>query len=285
MGNTSEYTDLELLHGFVDAYLDDALPEELKDRYLELLKKEENTEIPVCYGKARGGFQMIMHDYSLTEDQKKKFYNFVEDDEARAKHEDSNISKVGQVELFGNILRSAIIFGGFLLLIFGAVFYLSPEKKASFDVLNSLKWEAMSMEDEDSEWRVDLPTNDLQEAQDYLVKYPELGFTYKSIKSIGSQWDIEGASVIDYESAKVAVLQFSRPGKEEKLFIFFCEGVLEDLERSEQANHKGLLYQAYGTNDINIISWQYTDRVLGVIVSHESGPQMAELARRAAGIH
>ncbi|MBF0441850.1 MAG: hypothetical protein HQK54_08105 [Oligoflexales bacterium] len=280
-GKPSALDDRDYFYGYLSDYVDENLSAPDSSKYVEYMKKENLSEIPAKFGKARGNLQMIVQEYGIDELQLRKLIALVEDDASRVKHENQNIVTVGKSEFLGNLFRRICIFGGFFAIVFFSVYYLTPKRKASFDILNSLKWEAISME-EDPDWRLDLPSNDLKEVQEYLSNYRELGFEFTPLKNFDPLWEINGASVLDYESTNVIVMQFIQKETKDRLYFFLCEGKLTELPKSELNNRNGLLFQAYGVGNLEIISFQYTENVLGLMMSHRGSFEMADLAQKAS---
>jgi hypothetical protein len=106
------------------------------------------------------------------------------------------------------------------------------------------------------------------------------------LAGVPAGWQIDGATVIDYEVAKVAAVMYERGGaKTKELFFFFSfAGELSDLPASEPGNMRGLIFQTYASNELNLVAWQVAPGVVALLVGRRSAPELAEiaLASRAA---
>jgi hypothetical protein len=275
--------DEEFFYAHVDDYLDESIPASQAARY-DAAAKKLGSELPQKYRKARGNLQIALQSLQLGEGQMHQLVGLLADDATRAKAEDKNITEVEKVVMFGNLTRSIVIFGTMILMVLGAAYYLmGPRKKENVDIMKAIRWETDSME-QSEELRLDFPTDNLDDAQNYIKKHPELGFEYTPIKPFEGGWDVIGTSVIDYDVLKMPVIAFKKEGVGGTMFLFFVKGDLAQLPAAEPGNQKGLLYQAYGTEAINMIAWQYKDKnekVLAIMVSRLGAAEMAQFARQA----
>jgi hypothetical protein len=124
-----------------------------------------------------------------------------------------------------------------------------------------------------------------QDIEDFMRNAKDLGFVPKTVKSAPSLgWGVEGASVIDYDLAKLVVVQLASQKLGQKAFVFQYEGKADDLPKSDPGNHKGLLYHAYKNDQLNMIVWQVKDDVVAMVVGSQSAQDLAALAFEAVGI-
>lgn len=274
----SKLSDEEFLYGYIAEFQDGNLPPELEDRFKALLEKKEAT-LGEAYVEARGHFQIAFQKWSLDEPKLHKLRSLVESDVERADHEAGNIKELGQTELRGNILRASVLLS--LIAIIAGVFYyvLGPTGKPKFKALENLVYEAIVLE-EDAD-RLDLPTKNFAEVADYIQRYPKLGFSPFQVAPLGEPWQVEGATVIDYEFAKIPVVAFLHTELRDKLYLFQYEGELSDLARAEQGEYGPLKYQTYSDDRVNIIAWQAKEGVMGMMISRRGAAEMATLASKA----
>lgn len=276
--NTASMKDQDFFYAFLSDFLDEQLHGQELKRFEALTEKPEYKEIPERFRSARGHLQLSLQGHVLDESRLHALRVLVEDDASRATHEAHNIEKLGRWEFWGNMGRRLGILALVLAGIFAVVYYVTPAKKQTFRPLDTLMYEAIAME-EDPDGRLDFPTNNLKEIQDYFNSYPELGFRVPNLKSPVETWQPEGATIIDYDTAKIAAAQFANAGIQEKLFFFMYEGSLKQLPNAEPGNYKGLLYQAYGSDKVNVVTWQVADSVVGMVIGHRSAPELADFAK------
>ena len=286
----SNLTDEELVFAHIDDHLDESLSPQIAGRYGELLART-GGDVANKYRKARGNLQMVFQELQLREGQTHELLTLIDDDSTRAAREDRGISHIERTALFGSVLRSSLIFGSLAVLAAGLIFYfVAPTKKTSFDLFSALRWEIESLEKDDSpHW--DYPTDNLADAQSYIQRQREMGFTFDGIKPFGDGWQVSGVTVLDYDDLQIPVIHFAKENMPGSLYMIFARGNLAKLPAADPGNRKGLLYQAYGTDAMTIVAWQLKEKeekVLGIIVATTPtslGPQdLAEYARVASGL-
>jgi hypothetical protein len=274
----AELSDRDFLMAYLAEYLDEELSPELKTRFEKLLASDDLKTVPERYQKMRGKLQLSLQGYYLKNDEKMRLHEYVEDRTARETIEAERITQVERHELLGNTRRSIVIIAAVAVMIFGFVYMMTPREPQKFEALEYLGYEALAME-EDTEGRLDLPSHDLAEIRKYLETNPALGFKARLLKELGAGWVPDGASVIDYETAKVAVVQYGNETLSEKMFFFALPGNMTDLPRVDQGNLRGLIYQTYSSDQLNTIVWQIEKGILAFMVGRRSAPELASLAR------
>ncbi len=280
---TAALSDEEFLYAYLSEYLDEALPNDQRKRFDEIAKRLKLESLTTDYGIRRGRLQIEAQRLYLDEKHMHDIHDLVEDDAARANHEAHDIDDVGRSELFGNAMRFVLLIGFLGLLVYGGFKFFGPEKKAAFKALDSLIYEAIVMS-EDPEGRLDFPTDKLDELNTYFKRVPELGFLPKPMREPGGDWELNGGTVIDYEVSKIMAVQFTGKNNREKLYLFLWDGKLEQLPKSESGNFEGLVYQTYASDKWNIVAWQASPTVTGMMVGHRGGKEMAELAFKIVGL-
>lgn len=155
---------------------------------------------------------------------------------------------------------------------------MTPNKQRKFEALEYLGYESLAL-DEEPEGRLDLPSQELEEISQYLGAYPNLDFKPLVMKPIGKGWDPEGATVIDYEVAKVAVVKYRNTELKENIYHYSFAGELKTLPKSEPGNYRGLVFQTYASDQLNIIAWQQESGMICFLVGRRSAPELANLAR------
>ena len=272
-----------LVYGSIAAYLDDELTSHERKAFEVALTKMGRPDLPRLFGSVRGLFQLKMQDYSLDEAAMHHLRSLVTSDSERATIEATAMDSINKTELVGNLMRRLVVVGLFFAVVFSFIYWLTPPKKVPFMPLETLVYEAAAME-EGGENRLDFPTDSLAQANDYLRAYPDLGFPMPVLAAITSGWKLTGATVIDYDVAKIAALELNQESLGEKAYLFVFDGQLAQLPKAATGNYKGLLYQTYETNQLNVIAWQIANGVVGLMAAHRSAPEMADMARALSGL-
>ena len=206
MSNNSatNLSDDQFFFAYLSEYQDGSLSESDKARFDSVMGTNGNEQRLVDYGLARGQLQLEFQKVFVDDELTHQLHVLLEDDAARANHEASDIEEFARVSVAARLIRGGLIALAVIGLGIGGYYWLGPKSKPKFSALDSLVYESAVMI-EDPEGRLDFPTNELDELRDYFARYPNLGFSAKPIKSPESDWQVEGAAVIDYEVQKIAV--------------------------------------------------------------------------------
>lgn len=284
VNHAKELKDQDFLFAYLTEFLDDQLPVEQRNRFQKALEENKQTSLTTDFGISRGQLQIALQKLYLDDAQIHQLHTLVEDDAARANHEAHGIEDVGRSEFWGSTLRAGILFL-ILAVVGGAVYtYLAPPKKIPFAPLDTLMYESLVMVEEPV-IRLDFPTDKIDELRDYFVRYPDLGFRVRQLQSPGAEWGLVGGSVIDYEVARIVAAQFLHRSQGEYLFIYLFEGQLRDLPYSKQGNSEGLIYQAYASDRLNVIAWQVSKDILGMVMGYRGAEDLAAIAKKAVGLY
>lgn len=206
------------------------------------------------------------------------------EDSATQANEAQEAARAERTESFGSAVRWVVLVGLLAGAITGVVVALKPKPKPAFSPLDTLVYEAMTMED-DPDGRLDLPTQNISEISDYFVNHPSLGFKAPALKAAPAAWQAHGATVIDYDVAKIAVVEFGREGANngEKAYIFLYRGELNQLPKAELGSFEGLGYQTYASKNQNVVAWQAREGVVGMVIGHRAAQELAALAKSVVG--
>jgi hypothetical protein len=278
VAKASELSNQDFLHSHLAEYLDgDMTPADLARIEGLVNAGEAEKAAPERFLAMRGRLQLAMQSYYLKEAEHQELRSYVQDPAVLATQENIRIDQLGRGEVVNTLLRRLALVGIAAGLVALAVWKFAPGAEVKFKPLEYLGYEAMAME-EDPRDRLDLPSADMKEIRQYLAAYPGLDFKPAVLKQIPNDWKPDGATVIDYEIAKVAVVQYSNSASKEKLFHFSYAGAMADLPRSEPGNLKGLVYQTYASDELNIIAWNQGDGLTSLLVGRRSAPELAEIA-------
>ncbi len=278
MGNdTTTISDQDFVLCYLSEYLDGDLPSDIKPRFEELLKQPGQDEIPEHFQAMRGRLQLSIQSHYLKESDKAELHALVQDPVAAANQDAAKVESIGRLESMAALRRKGIMLATIFLIVGYLVLEFMPKSEQLFKPLEYLGYEAVAME-EDPGGRLDLPTNSMKEIREYLSGYPGLGFTPQTLSTIRGGWKPEGTSIADYETAKVAVVQYGRKKNNEKLFHFSFVGTLGELPKSDPGNLRGLVYQAYANDEVNIIAWQHTSDMVSFLIGRLGAVELAEIA-------
>jgi hypothetical protein len=273
----STISDSDFVLSYLSEYLDGDLPKNIQPRFEELLKQPGQEEIPAHFQAMRGRLQLSIQSTYLRESEKADLHALVQDPVDAANQDAAKVEEIGKQESTA-ALRRKIILGGLLgIVVLFIAMQFKPQADNLFKPLEYLGYEAVAME-EDPGGRLDLPSKSIEEIRQYLRSYPGLGFQPLTLKKIRGGWAAEGTSVADYEVAKVSVVQYGRKKGNEKLFHFNYIGQLSDLPKSDPGNLRGLVYQAYANDNVNIIAWQHTSSLVSFLVGRLGAVELAEIA-------
>jgi hypothetical protein len=273
----SELSDQDFFHSYLAEYLDGELSPELSARFERLLQAPGQPQVPVHFQAMRGRLQLGLQSYYLKEGELQALRALVQDPAVTATKENIKIDQLGRKELVSSIVRRLVLTALGAAVIGLILWKFAPDNNPEFKPLEYLGYEALAME-EDPEGRLDLPSSDLREIHDYLAAYPGLEFEPRLLKDFDHGWEPDGATVIDYEIAKVAAVQYHNKELGEKLVHFSFPGQLSELPKAEPGNMKGLVYQTYSSDQLNLIAWQHGPDVVSLLVGRRGAPELAELA-------
>lgn len=274
---SSSLSPQDFLLAYLAEYLDGELPPDLKNKVEQLVKAPGQEEIPAHFQAMRGRLQLSLQSYYLKDNEIAALKAYVQDPSVKATQENAKIDQLGRREVISTVMRRVALAAIALAAIAGVVWKFGPHREAKFKPLEFLGYEALALE-EDPRDRLDLPSSDMKEIRQYLSAYPGLEFKPRVLKTMPNDWRPEGATVIDYEIAKVALVQFANVNSKEKLFHFSYAGDLKDLPPAEPGNMRGLIFQTYSSDDLNLIAFEGPKGVVSILAGRRSAPELAEIA-------
>lgn len=278
----SELSTPDFLHSYLAEYLDGELPQALVTKFEAALKAPMAQGAPEQFQAMRGRLQLALQSYYLKEAELSELRAFVQDPSVAATVENVKIEQLGRGEFVSTLIRRVAMAAVAIGIVAAFWWKFGPAKEQKFKPLEYLGYEALALE-EDQQERLNLPTHDVKEIHQYFTAYPGLDFTPRMLKKIAEPWEPEGATIIDYEVAKVAVVMYEDTHTGEKLFHFSYAGQLSDLPAAEPGNMRGLIYQTYTSDELNLIAWQSSADVVSLLVGRRSAPELAEIAVAGSG--
>ena len=265
--------------GYLPEYLDGDLPGPLAMRFEEMLKAPGHALVPQQFQAQRGRLQLNMQSFYLKETETQVLRAMVQDPSVTVTKENMRIEQLGRGELINTWLRRISLAAVVLGIVGGLTWKFMPRSGPAFKPLEYLGYEALAME-EDTQSRMDLPTNDIKEIRQYLASYPGLDFKPRSLKAVAERWKPIGVSMIDYEIAKVSAVQYLNIENKERLFHFSFAGKLSDLPKADSSTMDGIKFQTYGSEQLNLVAWQHDSGVVSLLVGRRSTAELFEIAAR-----
>ena len=269
-----EMNQEEILCGYVGDFIDDKISEKEKVKFEQALAVNGGDAFIEKYNTYRGKLQASFRADKLTVEQRNNLYSHIEDPTARHTQEIAKINQIGKLEKETRIKR-LLYLAAALILIGGLFIYQNlPSVRDGFKPLQYLSWEATSMIN-DPEKRLTLKSSDKSEISQMFSLDKSLSFTPRILSNFSSQYEIEGAKIVNYEGIPgITATQYQKSDGNRMVF-FQYEGLLSELPSSEPGNMLGLVYQTYTTDDLNIIAWQEKSNVVGILAGFDSSQNLA----------
>lgn len=145
---SSHLNDREFVLSTLEDYYGEVLSRGDNERFNRLLHDEQVKDLVETTKAAIGKFQLSFQAYYLSEDQRVRLHDIVEASDLRRTREVQRIEQVGRWEALGDFRRRLSIIILVAALIFGVVYFFTPEPSIPFHPLESLSYEAAAMEEE-----------------------------------------------------------------------------------------------------------------------------------------
>lgn len=261
--------------------VDDNLPPAVAPEFEQVRKATPAFDsVAAVFRLRRGQLQLATQNFRLSTSDIEKLKNLVASAEIRHTQEAQRIEEISSYEA-ARRMRRKLVFAGVALAVIFAVVYKTAPRKQQINTLDVLSYESLALV-EDGKERLDLPTDNLQEVQEYLASYPELGFKPKVLGSSVSGMNIEGASVLDYDPTKVAVVVYTDPKRLDRILYYTMAGETGDLPKAEPGNFEGLIYQTYASDRLNMIAWNAGPGILAIAAGSRGATELAAFVRRGS---
>lgn len=270
-------TEKDFFFAFFSDYLDDQLTEDHRARFHNLLRQPEYSSAAQAFRKQRDLLQVKLQTLILTPENFHELRLRARSDETENAIEMKEISRTKKEE---SLMRQLSKIAGLIVLVlFVGILTVkfSQSKAIKFDPLQALPYEIGKFE---TDGALNYPNNDIKEVTEYLKKVPGLNFTPIAL-SLDGEWQIQGATIIDYGERKITMVQFTNPTKE-NLFQFSFAGDIKSLPKSETGQVGQFRYQAYTSELVNIIVWQSSPTTVAMLIGRKGAEDLARLA--ASGI-
>jgi hypothetical protein len=269
-------SDDELFYSLVDRYAAGEIPAEVTSRFDALLQRPDYKDKVDLFKKAHGKLQLLMEGFYLNEEQTMEIRSFAQGASNMTEEEQQGMDDMENSSRISGALRFCAFFVILCGIIGGSIWKFAPEKRVKFDALYYLSYESTALQN-DPAGRMDLITEDSSELDNYFLKYPNLGIKVKAL-SLPAEWAIKGATVIDYDIAKVAAVQYALRDGSDSLIQFVWASKKDDLPAAYEAKEGPLTYSSYTSDSSNLISYSNGDGTSTLLVGRLSAVQMAKMA-------
>lgn len=304
----SNLNDEQIFYSNLDRIVDGEVSEQDKEKLESLLKDSSKQEVLEKYKTAHGKLQNALEGQFLTEEQALKLRSHVLDMNELAAAEEEEIERLGAAHKLKVFTRNFILYGVIAFIGYQIAMSFLPQKMDKFDPLESFSYETFALE-ENLEERIDLRTNSLDDVKEFLKNYPNLELADATIAA-PSNWDVEGASVIDYDFTKISVVAFTKvisgqmdTVREEReefdengeplpiktvevkvpsrdiLVQYSFKTEKDNFPKSEVFKEGNLEYYSYSSSKINMIMWKKGE-IYNVLAGRISPLEMAKLAAK-----
>ena len=223
-----QWNDREFFLGYVARYLDGFLTEAELTRMETIIRTEEYPALLEKFRTARGTLQAQFSEIRVNASQMDILRSLVDDDENRTKTELTRIDSLEKREKFWDFLRRfafGAVIGGIGIWVF---LFLQNQKGTNFQILDSIGYETVAFDEEPS--RVDMSTNDESDINQFL-KTASAALKFKTFRLTGlpDEWQVDGISLIDYESKKMICIRYRSKTKDDNMYHYITDGSFNDL--------------------------------------------------------
>jgi hypothetical protein len=258
--------DQDFFYFHIVAYLADASSPDVAAKMNDLLKKQDFQVALKAFQGQKGILQEALSEISLASSEQDAIRDIVQPAGMAMSIEASTITELGERESRSGSLRIAMLISVAIVCGWLGFKFISPRLAEEFRPLESLSYEALVLDEDDENERLLLPSTEVQEVQDYLDAIPASGFNPKMLSGVFAKgWQIEGASLIDYEVAKIAVVKYRQ--NRDGLYFFTLAGNIDKLPRSELVVRNQRTFLPFASDRINILCWQIDAQTLGMLAS------------------
>ena len=271
--------DEQFFYAHLAEYLDEVLEGSSEKRFASLAVSPAFAGVLEIFRERRGRLQLELGGITVSQSKLLELQAIGKGAVASASEEAGEIDNLSASFARATLIRGVLFSLAFFILALAGYRLLAPGKKISFDPLETLSYEAMAL-DEPGSTRLALPSEELAEIRKFLGTSPGLSFTPLVLDGVAPEWHPSGASLIDYDAAKVVVTQYHRRAAE-RLFLFSFEGKVESLPKSTAVNEGAVSYYPFASDHLNIVIWQFDEQTLGFLAGRAGVRELVTLASKA----
>lgn len=304
----SNLTDDQLFYVNLDKIIDGEVSSENKPKIDSLLKDSKYSDEIEKFKSAHGRLQNALEGQFLNEDQSLILRGHVQDMKELASVEEEEIERLGAAHKLKTLARNLVFYGVLVLIGYQIAQVFMPQKIVKFDPLESFSYETIALEN-DIEERIDLKTDSIDDVTEFFRNYPNYQANDAKLAFVKG-WKLEGASVIDYEVAKIGVVVYTKPipGQMDELveekeefdengealppkevvtkvqsrdilvqYSFYSES--DRFPKSESEKSGDLEYYSYESDKLNMIMWK-NGNLYNVLSGRITPVEMAKFASK-----
>lgn len=270
-------SDDEVFYSLLNHYLNDSVPAEMLSRFESLLQRQEYKDRADQFAKAKGRLAIELSSLSLNESNFSKIRNLAQGASIMTDHEENQ-----EIENFANksrlvvVLRSVVLIGLVCVAAVYGAWKLLPSGTEKFDPLRSLSYESLAIQ-EDPAGRMDLVSDDVSDVETFFAKSTSIDFKVDLLK-VSPGWTVMGASVIDYDFTKVAVILYGKREGSQRVVHFVWKGNGSGFPDAIEAKEGGLTYRTYTNEAQNIITYKVDENRLAMVAGTDAAQALAKLA-------
>ena len=150
----SNLSDEQLFFANLRKISDGELAEPAQGKLKELLAKDEYQELVAKYKASHGRLQNALEGQYLTEDQNLELRGLVQDMKELSAAEEDEIERLGLDYKMKKLVRNLVIYGVIGFIAYLLVSQVLPEKKVTFNPLETLTYETLAFEEDLGEAKV-----------------------------------------------------------------------------------------------------------------------------------
>ena len=222
----SNLNDEQLFYVNLDKIIDGEVPSESKSKIDQMLKDPKYAEIVEKFREAQGRLQNSLEGQYLDEEESLALRGNVLDLKELAAVEEAEIESLGSAHKLRSTVRNLLIYGVLMFLGYQFAQLFLPSKEVKFAPLESFYYETLAFE-EDLGDRIDMRTDSLDDVKEFFKNYPDFYASNATLADVKG-WNLEGASVIDYEIAKIGAVVYTKPIPGQK------DTIIEEKERFDE---------------------------------------------------
>lgn len=274
--------DNEFFYAHLSEYIDGELTAENNVVFEKIISEQGYLDLIEQFRQAKGDLQIKLQSIQLSSREMAALREIVQPREIGESLENNDIDTVERIGFVSRVVRTFIFIAIFVGIGWGGYLYFAPPPKAKFNSLEALTYEALVLDEDSSGGRLTFPSDNLDEILKFFTDSKRLDFAPSVLvaaERLG--WKPVGATIIDYDVAKIATTQF-RNNENDHLFHFVFNEELKVLPQAEQVTDGQLVYQAYASTELNLIAWQYPNEgPLGFLVGRLSAPELAKIVKES----
>ena len=227
------------------------------------------------YDEHKGQIQDLFRNVSLKDNHHQELRNLLlpgYDAEVAQKHLSHEAESAISRQQWKHYLALAILL---VALAGGLAWYLYSGSSNESLVIEYLGYETLAIEEEAE--RINFPSDSLAEIRSYLASHRGLRFEPQALRL--PRWLPQGASIIDYNPDKVAVVKYQHRRTDEVIFFYTFAGKLQNLSAPTE-NTDNFVHKIYASDDLNMVAWTQ-GRVMAVLAGRSSISDLVSLGQVA----